>query len=65
MSEHPREGDHVAQVRAILEESARVKRDLARETAPFVVEAAEWIAEAGSDEAMLVEIRAALGNDAG
>jgi D-sedoheptulose 7-phosphate isomerase len=46
MSEHPREGDHVAHVRAILEESARVKRELAREAAPGMVEAAEWIAEA-------------------
>jgi D-sedoheptulose 7-phosphate isomerase len=46
MSEHPRQADHVARVRALLEESARVKRELALEGPPRVVEAAEWVAEA-------------------
>lgn len=48
MSEHPREGDHeaVARIRAILEESARVKRDLARDAAADIALAAEWVAAA-------------------
>ena len=46
MSKHPREADHVAQIRAVLEESARVKLDLAREAAPEIARAAEWIAAA-------------------
>ena len=48
MSKHPHEGDPdaVALVRAALEESARVKRDLAREAAPEIARAAEWIAAA-------------------
>ena len=48
MSKHPRDGDPdlVARVRAALEESARVKRDLAREVAPEIAQAAEWIAAA-------------------
>jgi D-sedoheptulose 7-phosphate isomerase len=48
MSKHPREGDPdlVAHVRAALEESARVKRDLARKAAPEIAQAAEWIAAA-------------------
>jgi D-sedoheptulose 7-phosphate isomerase len=48
MRKHSREGnqDAVARIRAVLEESARVKRDLARETAPEIAQAAEWIAAA-------------------
>ena len=48
MSKHPREGDPdlVAHVRAALEESARVKRDLARDAALEIAQAAEWIAAA-------------------
>jgi D-sedoheptulose 7-phosphate isomerase len=48
MSKHPREGDHdaVARIRAVLEESARVKRDLARDAAAEIAQAAEWIAAA-------------------
>jgi D-sedoheptulose 7-phosphate isomerase len=46
MSKHPGEGDHVARIRAALEESARVKCDLAREAAAEIAQAAEWIAAA-------------------
>ena len=46
MSNSPREGDHVARIRAALDESARVKRDLARESAQDIARAAEWIAAA-------------------
>jgi D-sedoheptulose 7-phosphate isomerase len=48
MSKHPHQGDPdlIAHVRAVLEESARVKRDLAREVAPEIAQAAEWIAAA-------------------
>jgi D-sedoheptulose 7-phosphate isomerase len=48
MRKHSREGNHDAaeHIRAALEESARVKRDLAREAAPEIAQAAEWIAAA-------------------
>jgi D-sedoheptulose 7-phosphate isomerase len=46
MSKPPRETDHVARIRATLDESARVKRDLARTAAPEIAQAAEWIAAA-------------------
>lgn len=48
MSKHPREGDHdaVAHIRAVLEESARVKRELARDAAADLAKAADWIAAA-------------------
>jgi D-sedoheptulose 7-phosphate isomerase len=48
MSKHPHEGDHdaVARIRAALEESARVKRELARDAAAEIAQAAQWIAAA-------------------
>jgi len=48
MSKHPREGDHdaVGHIRAVLEESARVKRELARDAAADLAKAADWIATA-------------------
>ena len=48
MSQHPPQGDHdaVARIRAALEESARVKRDLARDAVAEVAQAAEWVAAA-------------------
>ena len=48
MSKHPQEGDPdaVARIRAALEESARVKRELARDAAAEIAQAAEWIAAA-------------------
>lgn len=46
MRKHSRNGnlDPAEYIRAALEESARVKRDLAREVAPEMARAAEWIA---------------------
>ena len=46
MGKQPPQGDHdaVALIRAALEESARVKRDLARDAAAEVAQAAEWVA---------------------
>ena len=48
MSKQPQEGDPdaVARIRAVLEESARVKRELARDAAAEIAQAAEWIAAA-------------------
>jgi D-sedoheptulose 7-phosphate isomerase len=46
MNEPPRAGNHVARIRAMLDESARVKRELAEQAAPAIARAAAWIAEA-------------------
>jgi D-sedoheptulose 7-phosphate isomerase len=46
MSKPSREVDHAARIRAVLEDSARVKRDLARDLASEIAQAAEWIAAA-------------------
>jgi D-sedoheptulose 7-phosphate isomerase len=46
MSKPSRERDPVARIRATLDESARVKRELARTVAPEIAQAAEWIAAA-------------------
>jgi len=44
MSMLSRERDPVERIRAALDESARVKRELARTAAPEIAQAAEWIA---------------------
>lgn len=46
MSKLSRERDPVERIRAALDESARVKRELARTAAPEIAQAAEWIAAA-------------------
>ncbi len=46
MSKLSRERDPVERIRATLDESARVKRELARTAAPEIAQAAEWIAAA-------------------